>query len=316
MKTEFKQTLWLCDLQGFGFVTFESATEADRAREKLNGTIVEGRKIEVREIFLLFVGLNVPHNFALTFVSMSSRLTTPLPEWWQRSLRRLLWMVISQVRNFTGFLKASVSICWRRNSLSVCFPCSFWMEDQPCHGSDVRTWTLHRWVLPSSTHMLLLWDHQSCTPPFFLHLFFCFFSCQFPVSRSNPHLGLQRLCAAWSRTSRLQHHSLCCNHTCCCTRLPRVRLWAPGTTSTCATITLSLFNLLILFVLIFLRVVYQDGLYGTEVYVSHCTLPPSVIVKCCGFICVVLFLCREGILQLTEWLNQRLLPQRPTAMGG
>ncbi|KAG7237646.1 hypothetical protein INR49_032092 [Caranx melampygus] len=35
------------NLQGFGFVTFESATEADRAREKLNGTIVEGRKIEV-----------------------------------------------------------------------------------------------------------------------------------------------------------------------------------------------------------------------------------------------------------------------------
>lgn len=34
-------------VQGFGFVTFESSTEADRAREKLNGTIVEGRKIEV-----------------------------------------------------------------------------------------------------------------------------------------------------------------------------------------------------------------------------------------------------------------------------
>jgi len=33
--------------KGFGFVTFESAMEADRAREKLNGTIVEGRKIEV-----------------------------------------------------------------------------------------------------------------------------------------------------------------------------------------------------------------------------------------------------------------------------
>lgn len=38
----------LSNLQGFGFVTFENATEADRAREKLNGTIVEGRKIEVR----------------------------------------------------------------------------------------------------------------------------------------------------------------------------------------------------------------------------------------------------------------------------
>ncbi|KAH0629380.1 hypothetical protein JD844_011429 [Phrynosoma platyrhinos] len=33
---------------GFGFVTFETSADADRAREKLNGTIVEGRKIEVR----------------------------------------------------------------------------------------------------------------------------------------------------------------------------------------------------------------------------------------------------------------------------
>lgn len=69
---------------------------------------------------------------------------------------------------------------------------------------------------------------------------------------------------------------------------------------------------------------YQGGISGRSVrsrslckslHTSH-TLPPSVILKCCGFICVVLFLCREAILQLTEWLNQRLLPQRPTAMGG
>ncbi|XP_069511308.1 RNA binding protein fox-1 homolog 3 isoform X2 [Ambystoma mexicanum] len=33
--------------KGFGFVTFETSMDADRAREKLNGTIVEGRKIEV-----------------------------------------------------------------------------------------------------------------------------------------------------------------------------------------------------------------------------------------------------------------------------
>lgn len=46
------------DLQGFGFVTFESANEADRAREKLNGTIVEGRKIEVRENFFLCAGFH------------------------------------------------------------------------------------------------------------------------------------------------------------------------------------------------------------------------------------------------------------------
>ncbi|XP_028966859.1 RNA binding protein fox-1 homolog 2 [Galendromus occidentalis] len=33
--------------KGFGFVTFASSTDADRAREKLNGTQVEGRTIEV-----------------------------------------------------------------------------------------------------------------------------------------------------------------------------------------------------------------------------------------------------------------------------
>ncbi|XP_061181944.1 RNA binding protein fox-1 homolog 3-like isoform X3 [Saccostrea echinata] len=33
--------------KGFGFVTFETNADADRAREKLNGTVVEGRKIEV-----------------------------------------------------------------------------------------------------------------------------------------------------------------------------------------------------------------------------------------------------------------------------
>ncbi|GFN98356.1 RNA binding protein fox-1 [Plakobranchus ocellatus] len=33
--------------KGFGFVTFANSADADRAREKLNGTVVEGRKIEV-----------------------------------------------------------------------------------------------------------------------------------------------------------------------------------------------------------------------------------------------------------------------------
>uniref|UniRef100_UPI00358FF1B5 RNA binding protein fox-1 homolog 3-like isoform X4 n=1 Tax=Myxine glutinosa TaxID=7769 RepID=UPI00358FF1B5 len=33
--------------KGFGFVTFENSADADRAREKLHGTMVEGRKIEV-----------------------------------------------------------------------------------------------------------------------------------------------------------------------------------------------------------------------------------------------------------------------------
>ncbi|XP_037331508.2 RNA binding protein fox-1 homolog 2-like isoform X5 [Pungitius pungitius] len=33
--------------KGFGFVTFETSADAERAREKLHGTLVEGRKIEV-----------------------------------------------------------------------------------------------------------------------------------------------------------------------------------------------------------------------------------------------------------------------------
>lgn len=37
--------------QGFGFVTFATSSDADRAREKLNGTVVEGRKIEVHDHF-------------------------------------------------------------------------------------------------------------------------------------------------------------------------------------------------------------------------------------------------------------------------
>lgn len=36
-------------MQGFGFVTFQHSTEADMARDKLNGTVVEGRKIEVHD---------------------------------------------------------------------------------------------------------------------------------------------------------------------------------------------------------------------------------------------------------------------------
>ena len=38
-------------MQGFGFVTFQNNADADRAREKLNGTVVEGRKIEVHVIY-------------------------------------------------------------------------------------------------------------------------------------------------------------------------------------------------------------------------------------------------------------------------
>uniref|UniRef100_A0A8C0H4X1 RNA binding protein fox-1 homolog 1 n=1 Tax=Chelonoidis abingdonii TaxID=106734 RepID=A0A8C0H4X1_CHEAB len=48
--------------KGFGFVTFENSADADRAREKLHGTVVEGRKIEVMTgvLYVFFVFPIVP----------------------------------------------------------------------------------------------------------------------------------------------------------------------------------------------------------------------------------------------------------------
>jgi len=34
--------------KGFGFVTFANSNDAERAREHLHNSVVEGRKIEVR----------------------------------------------------------------------------------------------------------------------------------------------------------------------------------------------------------------------------------------------------------------------------
>ena len=46
-------------MQGFGFVTFANSADADRAREKLNGTVVEGRKIEVHGYLQFVLELNL-----------------------------------------------------------------------------------------------------------------------------------------------------------------------------------------------------------------------------------------------------------------
>ena len=35
--------------KGFGFVTFANSSDADRAREQLHASVVEGRKIEVSD---------------------------------------------------------------------------------------------------------------------------------------------------------------------------------------------------------------------------------------------------------------------------
>ena len=41
-------TISLFAVQGFGFVTFANSADAEQARDKMSGTVVEGRKIEAR----------------------------------------------------------------------------------------------------------------------------------------------------------------------------------------------------------------------------------------------------------------------------
>ncbi|XP_053935077.1 RNA binding protein fox-1 homolog 2 isoform X20 [Cuculus canorus] len=57
--------------KGFGFVTFENSADADRAREKLHGTVVEGRKIEV--------------NNATARVMTNKKMVTPYANGWKLS---------------------------------------------------------------------------------------------------------------------------------------------------------------------------------------------------------------------------------------
>lgn len=38
--------LYIC-MQGFGFVTFATSADAERARQTVNGAVIEGRKVEV-----------------------------------------------------------------------------------------------------------------------------------------------------------------------------------------------------------------------------------------------------------------------------
>ncbi|XP_069510463.1 RNA binding protein fox-1 homolog 2 isoform X7 [Ambystoma mexicanum] len=57
--------------KGFGFVTFETCADADRAREKLHNTVVEGRKIEV--------------NNATARVMTNKKMVTPYANGWKLS---------------------------------------------------------------------------------------------------------------------------------------------------------------------------------------------------------------------------------------
>lgn len=69
-----------------------------------------------------------------------------------------------------------------------------------------------------------------------------------------------------------------------------------------------------------IRVVYQDGLYGAEVYVSSCTFLTYFVFRIkVPVVAVFMWLhvspCRAATLQHTEWLNPHLLPRQRTVTG-
>lgn len=92
-----------------------------------------------------------------------ARSITPLQELLPKSLRLLWWMQTFQVRPLVHF-RPRAFVRWRIPGVSwqayPPFLCSFWMEDQPCDGGDVRTWTLHRWRLLRETAALLRRDQR------------------------------------------------------------------------------------------------------------------------------------------------------------
>ncbi|CAG5897450.1 unnamed protein product [Menidia menidia] len=66
--------------KGFGFVTFENSADAEKAREKLHGTLVEGRKIEEKKGTSLFEAMLGGSSLLADGAAAASRFRPPRGE--------------------------------------------------------------------------------------------------------------------------------------------------------------------------------------------------------------------------------------------
>jgi len=98
----------LC-MQGFGFVTFANSADADRAREKLNGTVVEGRKIEVPAWLFTICG------------STTSKSAKYSMNFYLCSMKKCLLIVCGQCVQCFPFFCETVAI----RKFSYCLPSNF-----------------------------------------------------------------------------------------------------------------------------------------------------------------------------------------------
>ena len=121
-------------MQGFGFVTFEHSVDADRAREKLHGTVVEGRKIEVHVLKYFSWLVPSPCRFPLfvcLYVCIILRVNICLPPHSIPSLPCLSWHPSSVIQD-SLFLCCSINSdtnkYWHITSTTLCvreFACFF-----------------------------------------------------------------------------------------------------------------------------------------------------------------------------------------------
>jgi len=75
-------------LKGFGFVTFANSNDAERAREQLHNSVVEGRKIEVR-----IIKMDSFHSFYPEIHYFYLRLTMQQLEYKQKNQLQVMPMV-------------------------------------------------------------------------------------------------------------------------------------------------------------------------------------------------------------------------------
>lgn len=161
---------------------------------------------------------------------------------------------------------------------------------------------------------LLLWSHQQFTLTYSMLLVpHCSCSGQFPVPCCDSHPGLPGLCSAWTRSSRLQHDSLCCSHSCCCAHLP----WVRACGLVIGLVNIDFIDCKASFILTHL---WQGCVSGRSVRSRSlrkylCSVTALSEPHWCRAHLTSLFPFRVATQQLIEWLSQHLLPQQPTVMG-
>ena len=110
-------------MQGFGFVTFANSVDAEQAREKMNCTVVEGRKIEVEPAWPALLYLTV-WLFVFLYVLCSVGANVQLFLSGQRSLYKQ-WVLLAPMSSCFYLANAPYTnngYCWHQCPVVFIWP--------------------------------------------------------------------------------------------------------------------------------------------------------------------------------------------------